>query len=380
MNVIGLDYTGGRVHGIPWSGRPRMAASSDGKSCGSCVRGVRNDLPERGDHDARIDLDEPDRSRAGRDDVVHHGSTRTPQAASIPSPTPGASSRRSPPPASSTPARASAPWPWPIGSGAAIDVQVAGRGGVPDDGVAAVVLNVTVTEPTGWGYLSVYPSGGPTVSNLNFTPGQTVANMATVALGTGGRLQAFNAVDTTHVIFDVVGYYADADGPFGSRFVPVVPLVRVRHTNRAGRRCAECGRAWRCAALRRHRSSGRAGGGRHLVVVVNLTATAPTANTYLTAYPDDAPRPLVSSLNLPAGWTVPNLVTVRVPASGIVDVYNVVGFDARAGRRDGARRDRARDERRSVRRDPRRAARTTAASPWTSPTPTESSRPGVCSP
>src|SRR5690606_13337358 len=63
--------------------------------------------------------------------------------------------------------------------GGALSLQVTGRGGVPASGVDAVVLNVTVTEPTDAGYVTVWPTGEPrpTASNLNYTAGQTVPNL-----------------------------------------------------------------------------------------------------------------------------------------------------------------------------------------------------------
>lgn len=44
-------------------------------------------------------------------------------------------------------------------AGAPVSLQVAGRGGVPVTGVDSVVLNVTVTEPTGPGYITAWPAG-----------------------------------------------------------------------------------------------------------------------------------------------------------------------------------------------------------------------------
>ena len=46
----------------------------------------------------------------------------------------------------------------PVGPGAFINLQVTGRGGVPALGVSAVALNVTVTNPTLGGYLTIYPA------------------------------------------------------------------------------------------------------------------------------------------------------------------------------------------------------------------------------
>jgi hypothetical protein len=59
---------------------------------------------------------------------------------------------------------------------------------------------------------------------------------------------------------------------------------------------------------------------------MNVTITGPTAPSFLTVYPDDvASRPLASNLNYMPGRTMPILVTVRVPASGVVDFYNLAG-------------------------------------------------------
>ncbi|MDP8991449.1 MAG: hypothetical protein M3N31_00045, partial [Actinomycetota bacterium] len=78
---------------------------------------------------------------------------------------------------------------------------------VPTAGVSSVVVNVTVTEPTAAGFLSVTPSGGHATSNLNFVPGQTVPNLVIPAVGSDGRVRVFNSAGTTHVVFDVVGWF-----------------------------------------------------------------------------------------------------------------------------------------------------------------------------
>ena len=90
-----------------------------------------------------------------------------------------------------------------------VGVQVAGRGGIPGGGAAAVVATVTVTGPQGGGYLTVWPSGVgmPGTSNLNFQAGQTVANTVIVPLGVDGWIQLFNgSFGTVQVIVDVTGY------------------------------------------------------------------------------------------------------------------------------------------------------------------------------
>jgi len=60
-------------------------------------------------------------------------------------------------------------------------------------------------------------------------------------------------------------------------------------------------------------------------VVLNVTATGPTASSFVTVYPDGGTRPVTSDLNFTAGETIPNLVVVPVGADGKVDFYNDAG-------------------------------------------------------
>jgi hypothetical protein len=60
-------------------------------------------------------------------------------------------------------------------------------------------------------------------------------------------------------------------------------------------------------------------------VTFNLTATGPTASTYVTAWPGGATRPTASNLNVVAGETRPNLVTVAVGVDRTVQLYNNSG-------------------------------------------------------
>ena len=85
--------------------------------------------------------------------------------------------------------------------------DVTGLGGVPGSGVAAVVVNVTVTKPTAPSYLSVTPNGGNSTSTLNFTANQVIPNLAVVPVGSGGGVRIYNNLGRTHAILDVVGFY-----------------------------------------------------------------------------------------------------------------------------------------------------------------------------
>jgi hypothetical protein len=86
----------------------------------------------------------------------------------------------------------------------------AGRCAIPPE-ADAVALNVTVTQPTAAGFLTLYPLGvaAPLASTINYGPGQTRANNAIVQLGSGDSISIASGQSsgTTHVIVDVVGYF-----------------------------------------------------------------------------------------------------------------------------------------------------------------------------
>ncbi len=99
----------------------------------------------------------------------------------------------------------------PSGSHVARSFTVAGTGNVPPT-ATAVTGNVTVTGQTSNGYLFIGPveTNDPTSSTLNFPVGDDRANGVTVALGGGTLSVTFVAPapgPTTHLIFDVTGYF-----------------------------------------------------------------------------------------------------------------------------------------------------------------------------
>ncbi|WP_404391262.1 hypothetical protein [Humibacillus xanthopallidus] len=77
-------------------------------------------------------------------------------------------------------------------------------------GTTAVAINVTVAAPTSGGFLTVHPSDAPrsSASNLNFTAGQTIANMVVVKVGAGGKVSFYNSNGATDVIADLAGSYS----------------------------------------------------------------------------------------------------------------------------------------------------------------------------
>jgi len=89
----------------------------------------------------------------------------------------------------------------------------AGSCGIPTTfDPAAVSVNVTSTQQTGLGFLAVVPTGAgiPNSSLLNYTPGVDLANSAVVrqAQGLSDDIFVFSGVGSSHVIVDVLGYFA----------------------------------------------------------------------------------------------------------------------------------------------------------------------------
>src|SRR5262249_6601354 len=116
-----------------------------------------------------------------------------------------------------------------VAGGGSIDVQVTGQGGVPASGVGAVVLNVTVTQPSWDGSVVAYPTGQvkPLASNLNFAMGQTIPNLVTVKVGTGGKVTLGNNQipgKTLHLVPDVAGYYLSGTATAKGTFVALTPF------------------------------------------------------------------------------------------------------------------------------------------------------------
>ncbi len=80
----------------------------------------------------------------------------------------------------------------------------------------AVVLNVTVTQPTSQGHLTVYAADlaqPPPTSTLNFVAGATLANNAIVELSNDGKINLrpfVVASGSVHLIVDVVGFFIES--------------------------------------------------------------------------------------------------------------------------------------------------------------------------
>ena len=215
-----------------------------------------------------------------------------------------------------------------VGPGGIVHLQVAGRGNVPASGVSAVVLNVTETGSTAGGFVTVFPTGvtRPTASNLNFNAGTTRANSVTVSLGTGGQIDLYNNLGSTQLIADVTGYFvADNSLPAGGDYQPVKPqrLADTRPTPVAAGNELTVPVDYGTAINQHIRA-----------IAVNITAVAPAAGGFLTAWDGTGTQPPTSTLNFAKGATTPNMAiipTAPCAVAGCSGLPSITIFNGSSG-------------------------------------------------
>lgn len=211
-----------------------------------------------------------------------------------------------------------------------LSVQVAGIADIPLSAVAAVV-NITVADSSGGGYVTVYPASStpPVSSNVNFTKGELISNRAVVGLSPSGKIDIISNT-STDVIVDIAGYYSAS----GSSYNPLLP-ARI-----ADSRCDTTSPPSYCPSENlpsTNMSFFALGPGSQenltvagidsvplsaTAVVLNVTVTSTTRASYLTLWPSGTPRPVASDLNWQPGTTIANLVVADVGKNGQVSLYN----------------------------------------------------------
>ncbi|MCU1393990.1 MAG: peptidase thermolysin [Ilumatobacteraceae bacterium] len=204
-------------------------------------------------------------------------------------------------------------------AGSVTQIQVTGRAGVPADATAAA-LNVTVTDATAPGYITVYPCGSdaPVASNLNYGTGTTIANAAVTKIGTGGMICVLTQFPIQLVV-DVDGYAST-----GSNLVTLLParLLESRSgnttvdglSNGIGRRDAGSVTVVQVAGRATIPSSATA-------AVLNITVTESAEPGFATVYPCGGAVPTASNLNYGTGTTIANAMIARLAADGTVCIY-----------------------------------------------------------
>jgi hypothetical protein len=179
-------------------------------------------------------------------------------------------------------------------------------------GTTAAAVNLTVTDAQGDGFVTVFPADGagncgapsPT-SNLNFRRGMTRANLVYATLG-GRALCVYSSV-AAHVIVDLTGYL----GPNGEAvFVPGAPQRLVDTRQGAG-------------LLRAAQANSVSLPPGTVAAQLNVTATAPQGDGFLTAWPCGEAQPDTSTVNYRLGETSPNGTTVSAAGGSVCFASNV---------------------------------------------------------
>jgi hypothetical protein len=207
-----------------------------------------------------------------------------------------------------------------VGPEGVIELQVTGHGGVPAEGAGAVVLSVTVTEPTAPSFITVSPTGAarPTASSLNMLPGDVVPNLVIAKLGVGGRVSLFNQFGETHVIADVMAWIPD-----GVVYGALTPERLLDTRIGQGAPTGAIGPGGTVLLqVAGHGGVPNVGAGS---VVLNVTVTEPTAPSFITVWPHGDAKPGTSSLNMFPGQTRPNLVISKIGPDGRVALANEFG-------------------------------------------------------
>lgn len=205
-----------------------------------------------------------------------------------------------------------------LAAGKPMRVAIAGRGGIPADAIA-ITGNLTVTNSTTAGYVTLGPIVGPTpaTSTINAPKGDVRANGVTVPLDREGKLEAVFAggSGSAHLVLDVTGYFTADDG---ARYVPVTP-ARALDTRLPAD--VTGGAALTNGTPRAIQLAGRTIGAVTIpsdavAVTGNLTVADPSAAGYLSLTPIAQAAPTTSTLNFPARDTRANNVTVPLGGDG----------------------------------------------------------------
>jgi hypothetical protein len=203
-----------------------------------------------------------------------------------------------------------------ISEGETRSLLVAGTPGIPAN-APAVSLNITVTAPTKESYLTVWPKGSskPVASSLNYAGGQTIANSVVVGVGADGYIDLNNSFGSVDIIVDITGWF-----PSGS-LTPVQPQ-RLLDT-----RSGTCGFALSAGETRTLKvASGSPVPSSNVgAVSLNVTATSPSSESFLTIWPTGSNQPDSSNLNFVATQTIPNGVLVGVGSGGQINIRNESG-------------------------------------------------------
>ncbi|MEP7202337.1 MAG: SGNH/GDSL hydrolase family protein [Ilumatobacteraceae bacterium] len=182
-------------------------------------------------------------------------------------------------------------------------------------GASAVAATLTVTGSTHAGFLAAFPCAGeiPTVSNVNWLAGETVAGAAFVPVAADGTFCVF-ANAPVDVIVDITGVFSATSN---LRFTPVTPTRMV--DTRVG-----------TGGWRGHQGPGQtieigAAPDAAVAVTGTITLVNPGVSGYLTGTICGQPAGATSSVNGAGGSVMANSLTVGLSPGGNLCITSLVG-------------------------------------------------------
>ena len=216
-----------------------------------------------------------------------------------------------------------------LGAGDTIDVQVTGVAGIPDDGVAAVVMNLAGIRAADRGFVTAYPTGAPyplaAVLNMN-EAGDTNSNLVILPVGENGRITFF-AEKGAFLSGDVTGYVTDSTAASTTEglFVPLSP-VRAFDTRPDEPGAGPKGYVGADTTIDGVIGSSVGIPSSASGAVLNVAGVRAAGRGYVTGYPADTDRPLTATLNLGTVDDIrSNAAILEIGADDRISFYSEVG-------------------------------------------------------
>jgi subtilisin family serine protease len=218
----------------------------------------------------------------------------------------------------------------PVSPSSPIEISIAGINVTSSAGVSTVIpanlvaasLNVTAVNPSGSGFVTVWPcdASRPLSSNLNFTAGSVVANGVIAPVSSDGRVCLYSSTNSD-IVVDIAGWFE------GTEFRGATPL---RLTDTRDGTGGTMGRISPSDELRISVAGAvlSVAGTQETVpqsatsAALNVTVVDPSGAGFLTVWPCGVERPLASNLNYVQGDVIANNVIASIGASGDICVYS----------------------------------------------------------
>ncbi|WP_186316154.1 LamG domain-containing protein [Catellatospora sichuanensis] len=182
-----------------------------------------------------------------------------------------------------------------------------GTGTVPN-GITAVAVNITTVSATAGGFVTTWEQGQakPAVSGLQYQPTDVYAGMAIIPVNPTTGQFSLSAHQPTHVIIDILGYFAP--GTSGQKY-HAFPSTGLLYTAESGTQAPAGGSKTVTPVANMV--------GANITLVVGLAALS-SGGGMVTSYPSATPAPSTSTLNFIVDKSVSNSTVVNAGANGSV--------------------------------------------------------------